>query len=194
MPHRWVALAVILLGGCTFIPSTVNVGYPEAAARPGPLASVESRRVEIGHFEDQRFVNLRGTMVIGWQTSKRGRQMAPIATSRPIPEIVREALAVELKRNGHMVVGGGSDVVLSGEILEFGFSPSVGRGSVEIALTALDGNSGSQLFKQTYYGTHEETTYAWQRVMNMALAALVHEIATDPRLVQALAGSSRLAP
>lgn len=181
----------VLLGGCAFTQATLNVGYLEASR--GPLASVESRRVEIGPFEDKRLERDK----IGWKKNGFGQKTAHIVSSRPVPEIVRDALAVEFMKNGHNVGGAPGDVMLSGEIKTFWFDYQINfwtvdfMGTVEVALSVADGEDGAPLLKRTYQGHYTEKSMGglegtWERVMNVALERMVRELSTDSKLLQVL--------
>lgn len=194
--------AVALLGGCVFMQGTLNVGYLEASR--GPLASVKSLRVEIGPFEDKRLERDK----IGWKKNVYGMKTAYIVSSRPVPEIVRDALAVEFTKNGHIIGGATSDVVLSGEIKTFWFDVQLNfwtvdfMGTVEVALSVADGKNGALLLKRTYQGHYTEKRLGglegtWERVMNVALERMVRELSTDPKLLRVLKGErtgSAMAP
>src|SRR3989440_8404744 len=115
-PRRAGALVVLLslaalvsAGGCAR-PSGLDVRYPEAGANRAMLASVESRRVEIKPVTDGRVDTTR----IGSKPDNGG----DLVTSRPVADIVREALAVEIGKNGHAVVVSRSDGILAADVGE----------------------------------------------------------------------------
>jgi len=90
-----LSLAALVSSGCAR-PSGLDVRYPEAGANRAMLASVERRRVEIKPVTDGRVDTTR----IGSKPDKGG----DLVTSRPVADIVHEALAVEIGKNGHAVV------------------------------------------------------------------------------------------
>lgn len=178
------------LGGCA---STLDVGYPEAGANPGVLASAPSRGVALGPVTDRRMDQTRiGT---------RPKNGEPIAATRPVTDIVREALLVELTRNGHVVVPGDGDIRLAADVEDFWLDTSrrdsttqyVGR--VAIALAVKDGRSGATLLVRRYMGikrlqAEADDKSAWREAMDVALARTMRDIATDPELVAALTRST----
>ncbi|HMC70815.1 MAG TPA: hypothetical protein VKJ07_16780, partial [Mycobacteriales bacterium] len=91
----WIAMAVSLVGCSNTV--AVDVGYPEAGVNRATLASVRSRRVEIRPVTDRRTDTAR----IGVQPDEKKKL---VVTSRPVTDIVRDALVAELQRNGHVVV------------------------------------------------------------------------------------------
>lgn len=71
-------------------------------------------------------------------------------TRRPVSDIVRDALTVEVSRNGHAVLPDAQDVVLGAEVEEFWLDVVVGRshaqyvGKVVLALAVVDGRNGER--------------------------------------------------
>jgi len=152
---------------------------------------VPARRVAISPVVDRRLDTTRiGTL------PKNGQE---IITSRPVNEIVRDAFAAELSRNGHTVLAGGTDVVLAAEVEEFWLDVVVGYpraqyvGKVVVALAVVDGANGRTLFARRYAGIKRQEADADAKdvgryVMDVALARTMHDFATDPQVVAALGG------
>jgi len=183
------ALALGLLAGCAVSPA-LDVRYPEGPVNRALLATVPAQRVGIGPVVDRRLDTTR----IGAQP-KNGRD---IVTSRPVSIIVRDAFAAEVSRNGHTVAADATDVVLVAEVEEFWLDVVVGHprvqyvGKVVIALAVVDGHDGTTLFTRRYVGTRRQdadadTSDVAREVMDTALARTLHDFATDPQLVAALA-------
>jgi uncharacterized lipoprotein YajG len=181
-------VALALLTGCAS--GTVEVGYPAGAANRALLSSVGPRRVVVTAVTDRRTNQQR----IG----SRPENGKPIVTARPVGDIVRDALLVELGRNGHEVVPGAGDVVIAADVEEF-WLDATGRaantqyvGRVAIAIALADGATGERLLERRYVGVRRRTGAAeakelWREVMDVALARTIHDLATDPELVAALA-------
>jgi hypothetical protein len=178
--------AAAALAGCA---SALDVRYPESDARPALLSSVAPRRVAIAPVVDRRLQQAR----IGDDPTSRD----PIVTRRPAGEIVREALAIEIARNGHPVVTDAPDVLLSPELEEFwidstplqGATQYVGR--VSFALSVVDAHTGGRLLTRRYVGIKRlhagsDAPDAWRQVLDAALARSMRDVATDPELVAAL--------
>lgn len=181
------------LAGCAFTPATLKVGYDEGRASRGPLATVQPLYVEVGEFVDKR----PETDKIGYKRNGFGQKTANISSAKPVPEIVREALAVEFARNGHLKAAARKDILLSGEVTTFWFDSQVNfwtvefMGTVGITMNVVDGKSGTVLLTRTYQGHYNEKsggglTGTWERVMNSALERMMQEIGTDAKLLQAL--------
>jgi hypothetical protein len=181
-----VALSALsILGGCTGL----NVRYPETAANPAMLASVAPRQVVVGAIADRRLDTTR----IGAKP-KNGEALV---TRRPVTDIVREALVVEMTKNGHTVVAEAGDIVLTAHVEEF-WLDAVGTGSstrylgrVAIALVVADGRTGAPRLTRRYAGVKRregeaDSKTVWREVMDSALARTLHDLATDPELVAAL--------
>ena len=188
-PAVAVVLVLLVLTGCAS--RALEVDYPAATANRALLGSVAPRRVVVAAVTDRRVTPDRiGT------TPEDGE---PIVTARPVPDIVREALVVELARNGHAVVTGQGDVVVAADVEEF-WLDAVGRsdatqyvGRVVIAVAITDGSTGERRLARRYVGARRRTGEVdakdvWRDVMNTALARTLHDLATDPDLASALGG------
>ena len=184
--------ALLLLGGCAFTKATLNVGYTDAMATRGPLASVTPRRIEVGAFADKRPETAR----IGYKRNMYGTKTADIVTAKPVSEIVTDALATELRKNGHEVTAANRDLVISGDITTFWFEFQVNFWTVEffgtsaVTLNVVDG-TGKTLLTRNYQGHYTEKSgggldATWERVMNEALQRMVREVSTDLQLIRVL--------
>jgi hypothetical protein len=180
--------ALLTLIGCA---SALDVRYPAAVANPALLASVTPRRIAIGPVTDRRPDQTR----IG----VRPGDGDAIETTRPVADIVREALAVELTRNGHAVVPDQADIRIAADVEEF-WLDTAGRdatthyvGRVALAVAISDGASGTMLFTRRYAGIRRryaepDAQDAWREVIETALARTMRDLATDRELVAAVAG------
>jgi uncharacterized lipoprotein YajG len=187
-----IALAAVLAGGCAAGPAGLDVQYPEAGVNRAMLSTVAAREVEIVPVVDRRVDPTRiGT------SPKTGKDIVP---ARPVTEVVREALARELGKNGHALVAGRRDVALAATVEEFwldtvvGYSSTQYVGKIAVALAVTDGRTGDALLARRYIGIKRraaETDSAGEaterEVMDAALARVMHDLATDPELVRALA-------
>ena len=188
-PRVLGALAVLMiLGGCT---AALDVRYPEAVANPTLLASVTPRRVAVGPVADRRMDQSR----IGVRLDKGDA----IETTRPVADIVREALAVELTRNGHAIVADHADVSIAADVEDFWIDMAghdattqfVGR--VALAVAVREGASGRTLFTRRYAGIRRgygvvDSRDTWREAIETALARTLRDLATDRDLVAAVAG------
>lgn len=178
--------ALSILSGC----SGLDVRYPEAAVNPAMLASVAPRQVVVGTIADRRVDKAR--------VGTKPKNGEAILTRRPVTDIVREALVVEMAKNGHAVVPEAGDIVLAADVEEFwldvggGSSTTLYVGRVAIALVVADGRTGSRLLTRRYVGVKRREGEADSRtvrreVMDSALARTLHDLATDPEFVATLA-------
>jgi uncharacterized lipoprotein YajG len=191
-PVLALVATLALLTGCAS--GTVEVGYPAGAANRTLLSSTGPRRVVVSAVTDRRTNQQR----IG----SRPENGKPIVTARPVGDIVRDALLVELGRNGHEVVPGAGDVVIAADVEEF-WLDATGRsvntqyiGRVAIAIAVADGATGERLLERRYVGVRRRTGEAdakevWREVMDVALVRTIHDLATDPELAAALAAARR---
>jgi hypothetical protein len=180
-------LALLALAGCGSRP--LEVGYPSQAARRATLGAVAPRKVVVTAVTDRRPQQDR----IG----HRPQNGKPLVTSRPVPEIVRQALVLELGLNGHEVVTGRGDVVIAADVEEFwldavGGAPTphyVGR--VAIALVVAEDGTGEPRLTRRYVGVtrrpgEADSRDTWRAVMDTALTRAIHDVATDPDVAAAL--------
>lgn len=190
-----VAILVALLslvGGCAS--RTLDVSYPQTEVKKALLASVAARRVVVAPVTDRRGDKDR----IGATPEDK----KPIMTARPVAEIVREAVVLEIEKNGHQVVPGPGDVVLATDVEEF-WLDAVGRskntqyvGRVAIAVSVADGATGERLWSRRYVGIRRQNAEAdskttWREVMDTALARTIRDLATDPDLALTVARTPR---
>lgn len=185
-------IALLVLAGCAR--RTIDVTYPETMANRALLSSIASRRIVIPPVTDRRAEPGR----IGAELPK-GK---PIVTARPVSDIVRDALVVELTKNGHEVVAGPGDVVMSADVEEFwldavrGASSTQYVGRVAIAVVIADGQTGEALLTRRYVGLRRRTgepdsKNTWREIMDTALARTIHDVAMDPDLALTVARAAR---
>jgi len=135
------------------------------------------------------------TARVGYKRNTFNQKMADIVTSRPVPDVVRDALATELKTNGHLIAAGDRDLAFAVDVNEFWFDLQVGMWTIEhlgttgVTLTVNDVRTGAVLLNQRYQGNHRAERAAgyegtWEEVMNAALERMMRDIATDPKLVE----------
>lgn len=190
-----VAILIALLslvGGCAS--RTLDVSYPQTEVKKALLAGVAPRRVVVAPVTDRRGDKDR----IGATPEDK----KPIMTARPVAEIVREAVVLEIEKNGHQVVPGPGDVVLATDVEEF-WLDAVGRskntqyvGRVAIAVSIADGATGERLWSRRYVGIRRQNAEAdskttWREVMDTALARTIRDLATDPDLALTVARTPR---
>ena len=187
-----LVIGLIAAAGCTH--RTVDVTYPDAGANRALLAWVAPRRVVVAPVTDRRAERSR----IGVELPK-GK---PIVTARPVQDIVRDALVVELTKNGHDVVADTGDVVVGADVEEF-WLDAVGRGAatrylgkVAITVVIADGRTGEPLLTRRYAGLRRRAGEAdskdtWREVMDTALARTIHDVATDPDVAFNIARAPR---
>jgi uncharacterized lipoprotein YajG len=135
---------------------------------------------------------------IGIQVEKKKQK--DVVTRRPVTDVVHDALAVEVGKNGHTVVTERGDIVLTANVEDFwldvvrGYSTAQYVGKVAIAVIVLDGRSGEQLVGRRYVGikrrqVEKASDDVARAVMDEALARSMHDLATDRALVTAFSGA-----
>ncbi len=190
MTKRLLLVSALLLvtGGCASTKG-LDVVYPPDGINRALLASAKPRRVALGPVTDRR----RDGRVGVEPESKKD-----IVTRRPVSEIVRDALALELGANGHTVTSERAAVVLAVDVEDFrldvtpGYSSAQWVGKVVIALSVTDGQSGLRLLDRRYVGIDRrqaelESETAARDVMTTALTRAMRDLATDRDLARAFA-------
>jgi hypothetical protein len=105
-----------------------------------------------------------------------------------VADLVREALVLELTKNGHSVVSNGRDVVLAATVEDFrldevpGYASTRYVGRVVIALNIVNGQSGEILLTRRYVGItrrqiDKPSDDAMRETMDAALARTMHDLA-----------------
>lgn len=188
-----LCLLVLFTSGCAFTQANLNVKYDSQNARSGPLSSIKPVVVDIQDFTDTRAEKYK----IGHKRNGFGQQTADIVTEKPVPAIVKEAIAAEFSKNGHLVVDKDNTFAISGEITSFWFDTQANfwtiefMGTVGIDLSVKAKGTGAVLYKQSYQGHYNEKSMGgldgtWERVMNMALERMVRDVSTDNKLIAVL--------
>jgi len=188
-PARLAALVlgVLAASGCGVKTAGLDVRYPEVGVNRALLAAAPPRRVEMLPVVDRR----ADTRRIGT------REGGDIVTSRPVTDIVGEALLLELKKNGQIGTADRKDVVLAAAVEEFrldvvgAYSSTQYVGRVVLAVTLADPRSGETLLIRRYVGisrrvVDKDSDNGWRDVMDVALARTMHDFATDPELASVM--------
>lgn len=180
-------LGVVALVGCARS-VMLDVSYPDAGVNRAMLAAARPRRVDIRPVVDRR----RDMARIGVQPDGD----KPIVTSRPVVDIVRDALQSELRGNGHALASEGADLVLVVDVDEFwldvvvGYSAAQYVGKVALAVAVIDARTGKTLLTRRYVGirrqqAQRDATQVGVEVMDIALSRVMHDLATDTELAEA---------
>jgi hypothetical protein len=181
--------SIAVAQGCSST-SALDVSYPDARANASLLAAAPPRRVDVAAVADRRNEPER----IG-SSATNGKT---VVTTRPVPDIVRDALLLEIVKNGHAVGTGRPDAMIQAEVNDFsldgvdGFSFTQYVGRVVIGVTVADARSGQRLLSRHYVGikrrrVEKASEEAGRNVMDAALARALHDFATDPEMVAVLA-------
>lgn len=193
MKLTYLGLLLLFASGCAFPPAKLKVKYDQARAKLGPLSSIKSLEIQVVPFEDKRLL----PHTIGYQRNGFGMNMGDIITTRPVAELVREAIAITLEKNGHIVTNEKKNLKISGTIETFWFESQVNAftlefmGTIAVDLTLEDSQTNNSLFSRRYSGYHNAEFYMGHhkemtQVMNSALENLTTQIATDTQLIEAL--------
>ena len=189
MRARLLLGVLVLAAGCSSAVG-LDVTYPAAGVNRALLASAAPRRVAIGPVTDRRRETRLGT------EPESGKD---IVTRRPVSEIVREALALEVSANGHTAAPDQADLTLAADVEDFrldvlrGYKNGQLVGKVVLAVMVTDAKTGGMLLARRYVGVHrreaaDDSDRDPRATMDTALARAMHDLATDPDLARAFAG------
>lgn len=187
-----LAGVLVVAAGCASAVG-LDVGYPAEGVNRAMLASASPRRVAIGPVVDRR---REARLGIDRERKK------DIVARRPVTEIVRDALALEIGANGHALAADRADVALAADVEEFrldvvrGYSNAQFVGKVVLALAVTDARTGTRLLERRYVGIHRrqgeaESETAARETLDTALARTMHDLATDPELARAFRTAAR---
>jgi hypothetical protein len=187
-------LAVVLIQGCAFTTARLNI-----AARPntdfkGPLSQVAPTKFDVQALTDTRSDKQR----IGWKKNGYGSNTADILSTRPVTDLVAEAIRAGLQQNGHAVALP-ADITISGTVTRFWFEVKPNfwtiefTGNVECDLQFVRSGANKEVYKSRYSGTYTRKTgggleATWTEVMDASLEKLVEDIVFDANLIEALNG------
>jgi hypothetical protein len=194
-----IAFAGLSLTACAFGDAKLKVAYDPAAAKAGVLSEAPSATIDLKDVEDARVEKPQ----IGYKRNGFGMKTADIFSERPAPEIVKEALAATLEKNGHKT--GDSRYAVTTKLNKFWFDYKTGLvtvefyGSVQAEISVVDQQTGTAIYTETFDGYHSRKqggglSKTWTLVMNEALADLVNKVNLSPAFKDALSQTGAPAP
>ena len=192
MKTIWLLLVVTLVQGCAFTTARLNIAARPATDFKGPLSQVAPMKFDIKPLEDARSDKAR----IGWKRNGFGQNTADILSTRPVTELVAEAIRAGLKQNGQ-TAGIPSDINISGSVTRFWFEVKPNfwtiefTGNVECDLEFVSNRTNQPIYKSRYSGTYTKKTgggleATWTEVMDASVEKLVEDIVFDANLIEAL--------
>jgi uncharacterized lipoprotein len=145
--------ALAVLSACVYSDETSDVHYTPLIARPVSDGVPVSLTVTDGRTTNRTRISVK---LDGY-----GADAAPIRASRPVPDIVRDAVALELRDRGFPVVTNARIVNVTIENFYSnyvnGTFPSVAAGDVKLAVTVSDGPR--VLYSNTYDGRSDASVF-----------------------------------
>ncbi len=194
-----IAFAGLSLSACAFGDAKLKVAFDPARAKAGVLSEAPATTVDLKDVEDARTEKPQ----IGYKRNGFGMKTADILSVKPAPEIVKDALAAALEKNGHTI--GDSRYAVKTKLNKFWFDAKTGLvtvefyGSVQAEISVVDQQTGAAIYTELFDGYHSEKTggglsKTWTRVMNVALADLVNKVNLSPAFKDALAAAGAAPP
>lgn len=187
-----VVLVALLVQACAFTDAALDVNHNSDANFRGPLSEVEATSFTRPALEDQRDDKVR----IGWKKNGYGANTADITTTKPVEDILSEAIISGLKQNGHEADVNGR-VQVTGTVDRFWFDTDTNFwtvefiGDIQCTLVFIDATTGEAFYQSSYSGTYSEKrggglTATWTEIMNKSVNKVVEDVVFDQDLVDAL--------
>lgn len=187
-----IVVSLLFIAGCAITPSYLDLGYTTPGGR-GPLSYLKPLTFYI------KVTDERVDRIIGRKKGGYGLKMAKIDSKQNVEDVIREAIADELRNNRHLVIEtpDEADIILRINIEEFSLNTSVkftGQqliGTVIAHIRTVVRENDKIIYSNTYSGnsTSEKfisTTAAYQGVMNDTLANFMLNFREDRRFTEAL--------
>jgi hypothetical protein len=185
-------LSVVLIQGCAFTTARLNVAVRPNTDFKGPISQVTPTKFDVQALADERSDKAR----IGWKKNGYGSNTADILSTRPVTDLVAEAVRTGLQQNGHSI-SLPADIVVSGSVTRFWFEVKPNfwtiefTGNIECDLQFVKAGTAKEVYKSRYSGTYTRKTgggleATWTEVMDASLEKLVEDIVFDANLIEAL--------
>ena len=185
-----VIFATITLQACTT--RTIKIDPIPELKSGSPLSGIEPLTFKINEFEDVR--PYKKQVGVGPQSIKIELE------EQKVSDIVAQAIANELKRNGHKTLqpkeSGKADVVINGIVRQYWvedytkiFTVKV-SGHVEVEINVVRRQDLdkplSKTFRGKYYYSDKGVLGVWEHVINQALLQMIKEFTTDEEFLNVL--------
>jgi outer membrane protein assembly factor BamE (lipoprotein component of BamABCDE complex) len=173
---------------------------PEVPAQPSILGTpTPPVRFWVGEFRQLRTDPNAGTL-IGHKKAAFGVIVADVRTTRPVIDMVRTSVTAQLEAAGHHLVDRDPDVMVTGEIAEFGVTTSINLatwdaiGSLDVILEVQPVTGTGAKIPRRYQAKHASGTLLgpskahFERVMRTCLEDMQRQMASDAELARLLGG------
>lgn len=181
---------LVLYCGCNV--KTIKIDPLPQLQSGSPLSTVEPLTFKIKEFEDVRSYKKQ----IG--ATKAGPKIE--LDEQKVSEIITQAIANELKRNGHKVLQTGksdkADIIVEGIVRQYwvastpGFITVTITGSVEVEMNFITGQDSKKPLSKTFRGNHYYSDKGFlgvlEYVLNQALLDMLKEFTTDEEFLNKL--------
>lgn len=184
--HLLLAPALLLgLAGCAFTEDVADVAYTPTPA--GALAGAGPIGTDVA---DGRTSN---RLRISMKINGYGMDAASIRSSKPVPDIVREALQTEFTERGFSLSGKSPMVTVTIQKFYNSFSAGVfaGNATGDVELGVSVAGAGTAAFQQTYTGSSNATIMLANgsnaaKSVSAALQDAIRRMFADPAFVAAV--------
>lgn len=185
-----MAAIAALAGGCGFTDLDLDLAFAENAARRGAIGELEPTSFALSELGDERPDRDR----VGYQKNGYGMNVSDVRAAAPVPSLFRDAIAAELRANGH-ALDPRSRLRIQGAVTLFWVELQPGLSMTAVATAActlrvLDRDAGAIHEKQyTGHYTYRNTSAfrsAYEQALRVALERMAWEIALDRNLVAAV--------
>ncbi|MGE5839022.1 MAG: YajG family lipoprotein [Deltaproteobacteria bacterium] len=186
-----------------------NAGREIFIIDPAPQAHAKADRSNTAvvpvRFRMGEFRHLRtdspSVDLIGHKVAAFGVIVADVRTCRPFIDMVRSAITAQLETAGHHLVDRDADVIITGDLAEFGVTTSISLsswdaiGSLDITVKIDSSSTSHDLLIRRYKAKHVSKTFLgpskenFEQVMRACLEDMQGQIASDAELRRLLGGN-----
>lgn len=161
------------------------------------LASVSPIKIKLLNFEDNRKGSPESALV-GERQMRVESQKLDVISTRPVSEVIIDALRSELIKNGHSVVENNEDLSIKGKIQTFWLKTDVTPGEwdvigeIQVLIEVVNAGTGTSTLLGPYRARNNEVRslnpdiIIFDRVLSVALSKLVKKISLDTKFASAL--------
>jgi uncharacterized lipoprotein YajG len=195
--QRFILLCVLPISGCATMTASIDPNYNPQPGSTSPLQTIRPLNIVL-QVEDQRPSSEQNRL--GDRRNGFGNVMAGVNSNRSAPLIVHDALAAELKNNGHVIVDAQSqpaDRIVQVSVKKcwtenrVHFFEVAVAGSIVSDITIIDPRTTAVLVSRPISGNSIEsyqiaTQSSYEEALNKALLEFVRSFARDSQILNAL--------
>jgi hypothetical protein len=184
------SMLMSIVSGCAVgIKPNLDVAYTADTAQKGPLAEIPELSFDITEFRDERPIQEK----IGIYRNAFDKIItSKVTTTKPVVQIVQEAIAEEFVRNGHLRNPDEKNIVITGAVTDCWIENLVYEEYAEITCTIqadieiVSAQTNEVLLTRSYRGSYISRGVNSELTMSKALIRMVRQMSADPELLEVL--------